>query len=87
MRLSGEDSKAFARSIFMPTADEIKEKRKHIDRINKVFGEEDEMQKPFDEIKEEILDYVCNKEENTEKAQGMLNALKIVEKHMESKGV
>ena len=37
--------------------------------------------------KEEILDYVCNKEENTEKAQGMLNALKIVEKHMESKGV
>ena len=41
----------------------------------------------FSSIQEEILDYVCNKEENTEKAQGMLNALKIVEKHMESKGV
>ena len=47
----------------------------------------EEMQKLFDEIKEEILDYVCNKEENTEKAQGMLNALKIVEKHIENKGV
>ena len=40
----------------------------------------------FSSIQEEILDYVCNKEENTEKAQGMCNALEIVEKHMESKG-
>ena len=35
----------------------------------------------FDEIRAEIENYVCNQEENTMKAQGMLNALGIIDKY------
>ena len=35
----------------------------------------------FDKIRAEIEDYVCNHETNTDKAQGMLNALQILDKY------
>ena len=36
----------------------------------------------LEQIREEIEDYVCNKEKDTAKAQGMLNALQIIDRHM-----
>lgn len=38
----------------------------------------------IDDIREEIEDYVCNKEEDTAKAQGMLNALQIMDEHIKA---
>lgn len=35
----------------------------------------------LDKIRAEIEDYVCNHETNTDKAQGMLNALQILDKY------
>ena len=35
----------------------------------------------FEKIKNEIEDYVCNHETNTDKAQGMLNVLQILDKY------
>lgn len=35
----------------------------------------------LDKIKGEIEDYVCNHETNTDKAQGMLNVLQILDKY------
>lgn len=35
----------------------------------------------LEKIKNEIEDYVCNHETNTDKAQGMLNALQILDKY------
>lgn len=42
-------------------------------------GYEPQDKDKLSEIRERIEDYVCNKEENTLKAQGMLNALRIME--------
>jgi len=38
-------------------------------------------EKVLDKIRAEIEDYVCNHETNTDKAQGMLNALQILDKY------
>ena len=35
----------------------------------------------IEQIRAEIEDYVCNKEEDTAKAQGMLNVLQIIDKY------
>lgn len=35
----------------------------------------------LDKIRAKIEDYVCNHETNTDKAQGMLNALQILDKY------
>ena len=38
-------------------------------------------EKVLEQIRDEIEDYVCNKEEDTAKAQGMLNVLQIIDKY------
>lgn len=56
---------------------------KDCDRLCKALDNE----KVLDKIKDEIEDYVCNHETNTEKAQGMLNALQILDKYREERGI
>ena len=50
---------------------------KDCDRLCKALDNEDVL----DQIRAEIEDYVCNKEEDTAKAQGMLNVLQIIDKY------
>lgn len=50
---------------------------KDCDRLCKALDNENVLE----QIRAEIEDYVCNKEEDTAKAQGMLNALQIIDKY------
>lgn len=49
---------------------------------NKAFLYEQTQRSMLEDIRAEIEDYVCNKETDTVKAQGMLNALGIMERYM-----
>lgn len=53
--------------------------------IEKEYRKENEVKSIINNAREEIEDIVCNKETNTDKAQGMLNALNIMLKYVEDK--
>ena len=50
---------------------------RELERLCKALDNENVLE----QIRAEIEDYVCNKEEDTAKAQGMLNALQIIDNY------